>query len=229
MSEEDLKKDDLDILTESSGCNLKEYEYVYPRFLETHKKKWMDYDELDFIEKEIENHQDNMEIHHNLYSRWKNADFEQRDKSFHKEIDFLNFMSYCQIRIASHKKIISFLEIKKAELVVTQKQVSTIKKEKVPVIALLYFYNGQYITRDNATLIANKYGYNAKSSGEGLYQDFVYYANSTNRKASGENKIKCKNRIENQKRVIELLTDEIVKSKAITELNLLKVKLENLS
>lgn len=103
------------------------------------------------------------------------------------------------------------------------------KKEKMKVIALLYYYNGQYITRDNAQSIANKYGYEAKTSGEGLYQDFTYYANNTNRKASGENKIKCNNRIKNQNRVIELLSNEEAKSKAITELNLLKAKLTSLT
>ena len=69
----------------------------------------------------------------------------------------------------------------------------------------------------------------AKTSGEGLYQDFTYYANNTNRKASGESKIKCNNRIKDQKRVIELLINENAKSKAITELNLLKAKLESLT
>ena len=103
------------------------------------------------------------------------------------------------------------------------------KREKMKVIALLYYYNGQYITRDNAQSIANKYEYEAKTSGEGLYQDFAYYANNTNRKASGESKIKCNNRIKDQKRVIELLINENAKSKAITELNLLKAKLKILT
>jgi hypothetical protein len=104
-----------------------------------------------------------------------------------------------------------------------------IKGEKIKIIALLYYYNGQYITRDNAQSIAKKYGYEAKTSGEGLYQDFTYYANNTNRKASGENKIKCNNRIKDQNRVIELLSNEEAKSKAITELNLLKSKLTSLA
>jgi hemerythrin superfamily protein len=99
------------------------------------------------------------------------------------------------------------------------------KKEKVPVIALLHYYNGLHITRDNAQSIANKYGYNAKTSGEGLYHDFIFYAGSTNRKASGGNRLKCNNRIKNQRRVIELLTDETVKEKAITELKILETKL----
>jgi hypothetical protein len=103
------------------------------------------------------------------------------------------------------------------------------KGEKIKIIALLYYYNGQYITRDNAQSIANKYGYEAKTSGEGLYQDFTYYANNINRKASGENKIKCNNRIKDQNRVIELLSNEEAKSKAITELNLLKGKLRSLT
>ena len=102
------------------------------------------------------------------------------------------------------------------------------KNENMKVIALVYYYNGQYITRDNAQSIANNYGYNAKTSGEGLYHDFTYYADNTNRKASGETKIKCNNRIKYQNRVIELLSNEEAKSKAITELNLLKAKLTSL-
>lgn len=111
----------------------------------------------------------------------------------------------------------------------TQKQAPIDKKEGVPVIALLHYYNEQFITRDNAQSIANKYGYTAKTSGEGLYQDFVFYTDNANRKASGETKTKCKNRIESQKRVVELLIDENAKAKAMTELNILKNKLIDLS
>ncbi|MFV5695158.1 hypothetical protein ACM55G_06925 [Flavobacterium sp. LB3P122] len=109
------------------------------------------------------------------------------------------------------------------------KTLSIDKKEGVPVIALLYYYNEQFISRDNAQSIANKYGYTAKNSGEGLYHDFVFYTDNANRKASGENKIKCKNRIKSQKRVVELLIDEKAKAKAMTELNILKIKLADLS
>nr|WP_315183911.1 hypothetical protein [uncultured Flavobacterium sp.] len=103
------------------------------------------------------------------------------------------------------------------------------KREGVPVIALLYYYNGQFIARDNAQSIAKEYGYNSKNSGEGLYHDFMFYADNTNRKASGETKVKCKNRIKFQKRVVELLIDETAKAKAMTELNILESKLIELS
>ncbi len=66
-----------------------------------------------------------------------------------------------------------------------------------PQIALIHIYKGKQITRDNASEIALQYGFAAKNSGEGLYHDFVKYANPTDRKArpTAETKITFKNKI----------------------------------
>lgn len=231
---EERYKEYLDNKTETSGCTFEEYKHVYPRLMNKHITTGVaGRNELQFIRREIENHA--IILEGVKASMLKISDFDYRrlnfdpiEKNFGQE-KFLNTMASYENMRDSHELIIEYLETKKSELEATQQQAPSDKKEKVPVIALLYYYNGQYITRDNAQSIANKYGYNAKTSGEGLYHDFAKYAVNANRKASGGNKLKCNNRIKIQNRVIKLLIDENAKSKAITELDILKAKLINLS
>ena len=90
------------------------------------------------------------------------------------------------------------------------------------VIALMYVYNEIFITRDNVDDIAKKYYYISNNSGEKLYQKFISYQNRTDRKANPQSKIKLKNKIKLFETVIELLTNEISKAKANSELTILK-------
>ncbi|MBC7747341.1 MAG: hypothetical protein H7Z76_01950, partial [Methylotenera sp.] len=85
-------------------------------------------------------------------------------------------------------------------------------------IALLHWYNGKGITRSNHYKIALDYGYTAKTSGEGLYQDYIYYSKNSNRLASGETKIKLSNKIKLFESVIDLLINENAIKKAKSEL-----------
>ncbi len=64
-----------------------------------------------------------------------------------------------------------------------QKFLSTQPKKllKVKQIALLYCYEGKQITRENADQIASDYGYISKDSGEGLYQDYLFFMLESNR------------------------------------------------
>lgn len=96
------------------------------------------------------------------------------------------------------------------------RQKTETKGLSVPSIALKHFYEGLQITRENADEIAAKHGYNSKSSGEGLFQDYTFYSSTANRKGKPfpctvkklENKIKL---IES---VIELLpTDKQERAK----------------
>jgi hypothetical protein len=56
-------------------------------------------------------------------------------------------------------------------------------KEKlgVPLIALVHFYNNVPINRDNSKEIAAKYGYNSKTSGEGLFHDYSKFSKNAYR------------------------------------------------
>lgn len=98
------------------------------------------------------------------------------------------------------------------------------EKISIKVIALLYWYNGTSITRENAKEIAEKYNYTAINSGEGLYQDYLFYSKKTNRLASGESLIKLNNKIKLFEKVV-LLIDETEKSRVETEISTLKSKL----
>lgn len=66
-------------------------------------------------------------------------------------------------------------------------------------IALIHAYNEDYITRDNGNEIAEKYGH---KSGEKLYQKFLEYHSSSERKGDTGSKIKNKNKIKLIKSVI---------------------------
>jgi hypothetical protein len=98
------------------------------------------------------------------------------------------------------------------------------KKISMKTIALLNWYNGISITRDNASEIAKSFGHISKLSGEGLYQDYIFYSNNTDRLASGESNRKAKNKIKLFETVVNLLTNREAKSKAETELKILKSK-----
>jgi hypothetical protein len=101
-------------------------------------------------------------------------------------------------------------------------------KLKVKQIALLHIYEGNQITRDNADEIAAKYGYNSKTSGEGLFQDYIFYSSSGNRKQKPSH---CTpktllNKIELFESVLKILSDKC-KQRAIDEINILKTIYQN--
>lgn len=96
-------------------------------------------------------------------------------------------------------------------------------KFSVPQIALIYVYEGIQITRENAVEIAAKYGYTAKNSGEGLYQDYLKYVNVNDRKAkpTAETKKTLNNKIKLFESVVNHLSVNN-KQRAIDEINILK-------
>lgn len=93
-------------------------------------------------------------------------------------------------------------------------------KLKIDQIALKYVYEGAQITRRNGTQIAKKHGHN---SGEKLFQRFTFYSSTANRKGRPMpcTAKKLQNKIELLNSVIDLLP-ELLKSKAIDEVNILK-------
>jgi hypothetical protein len=99
---------------------------------------------------------------------------------------------------------------------------------KVKQIALIHFYNGIQITRENAGEIAAKHGYTAKNSGEGLFQDYTYYCSTANRKAKPTpfTAARLNNKIKLFESVIPFLSDNN-EQRAIDEINILKTIYEN--
>lgn len=61
---------------------------------------------------------------------------------------------------------------------------ASLPKERLKInqIALIHVYKGEQITRHNADEIAALYGYNSKNSGEGLFQDYINYSSTANRR-----------------------------------------------
>lgn len=100
-------------------------------------------------------------------------------------------------------------------------------KLKVPQIALIHIYEGIPITEQNATEIAAKYTYTAKTSGKGLYHDYLKYYKTSDRKAkpTAETKKTLINKIDLFKSVLPFLTDK-GKAMATDEISILETILE---
>ncbi len=115
------------------------------------------------------------------------------------------------------------------EVILSPKQPETkTNRLKVNQIALIHYYEGIQITRENAREIAAKHRYTAKTSGEGLFQDYTYYSSTANRKGKPNN---CtaktlKNKIELFESVVNHLSENN-KQKVIDEIKILKTIFEN--
>ena len=104
------------------------------------------------------------------------------------------------------------------------------KTDKLTVkqIALIHVYEEIQITRENAGEIADKQGYTAKNSGEGLFQDYTYFCSTANRKGKPTpcTPKKLINRIKQLESVVNHLSDN-KKQRAIDEIKILKTIFEN--
>ena len=104
------------------------------------------------------------------------------------------------------------------------------KTDKLTVkqIALIHVYEEIQITRENAGEIADKQGYTAKNSGEGLFQDYTYFCSTANRKGKPTpcTPKKLRNRIKQLESVVNHLSDN-KKQRAIDEIKILKTIFEN--
>lgn len=109
-----MDKHYLDSKTETSGCTLEEYKYVYPRLMGLFIQQYDDFQELNFIEREIENHFAIMENCKSGISRISAFDF--RNERFKTEEEFFNMVSFYEKRASSHKAIINYLETKKSDI-----------------------------------------------------------------------------------------------------------------
>lgn len=106
----------------------------------------------------------------------------------------------------------------------SSKETAAKKSElKVKQIALIYIYNGEQITRDNASQIASKYGYTSKNSGEGLFQDYTEFCSTANRKGKPTpfSPKKLQNKIDLFESVVNYLSKD-GKRRALDEIATLK-------
>ncbi|MDX2190511.1 MAG: hypothetical protein SFY32_11670 [Bacteroidota bacterium] len=119
---------------------------------------------------------------------------------------------------------VQYLKEAKTNLSIEKK----LDKLKVPQIALIHIYEDKQITEENANEIAANYGYTAKTSGKGLYHDYLKYCKTSDRKAkpTAETKKTLINKIELFKSIVNYLSEK-AKQKANDEINILKTILEN--
>jgi len=98
-------------------------------------------------------------------------------------------------------------------------------KLKLREIALIYYYTGKTITRENGNEIAKKYDYN---SGEKLFQFFTKYSSRANRIGIEDTKQKTINKIKLFETIIQYLEhNSQAKQKAIDELKILETKFDD--
>ena len=96
-------------------------------------------------------------------------------------------------------------DVKEARI---QKETSELdSKLKLTQIALLFFYEGGRISRDNADATAEEYGWCAKTSGHKLYQHFNKLSENIERTGDPGSKIKLKNKIKLIESVLEHLSN----------------------
>lgn len=96
---------------------------------------------------------------------------------------------------------------------------------RIPEIALKLVYEGILVTKENCNQIIKEYGY---SSGEKLYNEFIYYSRRQNRLDAPNpiTKTKFKNKINRFEKVAELLQDPF-KEQALDEIKVLKSHFKN--
>jgi hypothetical protein len=143
--------------------------------------------------------------------------------------NWVEYLTYCehekQVQKEKAEKIKS--NWKPKALPPQQNPTKTVKL-KVKQIALIHVYEGFQITRENAGEISAKHGYTAKTSGEGLFQDYTDYRSTANRKGKPTpcTPKKLKNKIELFESVVSHLSDNN-KQRAIDEIKILKTLFES--
>lgn len=91
------------------------------------------------------------------------------------------------------------------EIVQRQKSNSIKRQITLVMVALIYSYKGITINRFNAPKIASENGFNSKTSGEKLYQHYLKYFKSVDRKGDSGSKRKMRNKINMIKSILEFL------------------------
>lgn len=116
-----MDKEFLDNKTETSGCTLEEYIYVYPRLMNKHITTGVPgRNELQFIRREIENH--TIILEGLKKTMLKISDFDYRRENFDPieenfgQEKFLNTMASYENMRDNHELIIEYLEFKKSAL-----------------------------------------------------------------------------------------------------------------
>lgn len=97
------------------------------------------------------------------------------------------------------------------------------KKLSLKQIALIYVYEGEKITKENADDIAKLFKHR---SGHKLYQEYNKFFRLVDRKATTKTKKTMENKIELFESILEFL-HEPNKNKALDEINILKINYEN--
>jgi hypothetical protein len=175
----------------------------------------VDYDKSDFENSEAyDNEMFCKDCEEIMYLNWERID------------EFTAFSTPDEI--AESERKFSITDILKAPALPPQQTETKTDKLKVNQIALIHVYEGLQITRENAGEIAAKYGYTAKNSGEGLFQDYTNYCSTANRKGKPTpcTPKKLKNKIELFESVVNHLSENN-KQIAIDEIKILNTILEN--
>lgn len=99
---------------------------------------------------------------------------------------------------------------------------------QIKQIALIHVYENLNITRKNADVVAQRYNYAAKNSGEKLFQEYTVYCSPLNRKGKPTpcTPKKLRNKIELFKSIVEYLSDR-AKPRALDEIKILETIYES--
>lgn len=137
--------------------------------------------------------------------------FNQTPYGIKLEIYLNDFVRQCEVLLKLYKRQLQ-TKAKSEGLTISQ-------------IAIIHFYNGIQITRDNGNEIAKQYNH---TSGEKLFQQYSFYSSATNRKGKPTpcTPKKLKNKIELFESILIHLNDS-AKQRANDEIKILKTIYEN--
>ena len=209
------------------STTLKQYKECYSGLLERHKLEYADHNEFTFINSELESFWDKFIDINDI----EELPFQFKFTAGYTDEELSNALAdqkeFRDIAIKSNLSsslIINFLETRKQELEKESNlKFSSHENDKKTIliledIALKLAWEDANVTRENANdfLIGTKY-----QSGEKLYNHFIHYRNSTDRRSDPQSKVKLKNKIRRFEKVIKVLDDKF-KPQAEDELKKIK-------
>ncbi len=96
-----------------------------------------------------------------------------------------------------------------------------------PQIALIYYFNDEIISPDNADAIATNYGFTSKESGHKIYQAFTYWSKNSNRHAVNDiSRNILSNKITKFESIEPYIKGEENKRKLLAEIQTLRAALD---
>lgn len=201
-----------------------------------------EYGIIDFVDSTAKINAVNSELYKFFYAVSKEGNFSGIEKSIKKKIkSFYNpkelddYKNDLELKLLIRKDnllpetfnhfnlLLKAIQIHQNKVGISQSKQPKKSSQKFTMkqIALIFAYEEKGINRENASEIAGDYGYESKTSGEGLYQDFCKYATASDRKSKAISSKKHENKIKLFESILQHLSEK-KRLRANDEIQILK-------